>query len=251
LYVQVYLIELKKYYGTLCLITNEDKTIDHNSLAFLYDHDIKLMLVKNEGYDFGIWYKALQETNVEDFTELALINDSCFLFKNLELYFKWSAKQSFNFLGLVESLELDQLHLQYFFLIFKHQAIRYVKEYFDLKGIVSSYDRVIQEYELGLYTYLLSHGIKGVAQYPSKKYQAGTLNPLYFNFPKLLKDGFPLVKKKMLFHAFNNIEADFLKQRGYPYNSASLFHDIRGSLNTRLGSTLATMYEEYNSKRLL
>ena len=39
---------------------------------------------ENEGFDFGLWYHAFLKYNVDLYDKIALVNDSCILFKSLD-----------------------------------------------------------------------------------------------------------------------------------------------------------------------
>ena len=63
--------------------------LNSEELSYLHKNKFTLKLVSNEGYDFGMWYKALLEIKSEEFDRIALVNDSCVLFKSLTATFDW------------------------------------------------------------------------------------------------------------------------------------------------------------------
>lgn len=249
-YVRFYLCELKNFFDEVYLITNNDKNLEEENFSFLNKNQIKLKLVKNEGYDFGMWCKALQDINTRVYKEIALVNDSCILFRRLDSIFEWAAKQDSLYLGLVDSREGGQLHIQSYFLIFKNEAITFLQEYFKIKGLILDYSQVIKEYEIGLYGFLFKKGIKGVAKYPSNQYQKSGLNPLFFSYERLLGDGFPLVKKKMLFHTLSKGDENFLRRNGYSYDPVKLFSLIKYNLvnNSWSEKFSQIFYETFEAK---
>ena len=84
-YIQYYVKELKNYFTKVVFITNE-KSLSESSFSFLQTNKIEPFFVTNEGYDFGMWYKAMLKYDVEKYDRLNLVNDSCILFKHSSFF---------------------------------------------------------------------------------------------------------------------------------------------------------------------
>src|SRR5688572_28952256 len=80
-YVKVYVAELKKHFSDVVLIGQ--KELLQTDKEFLGNLGIQYRKEKNEGYDFGMWYKTLQTLPEKTYERIALVNDSCLFFKPL------------------------------------------------------------------------------------------------------------------------------------------------------------------------
>src|ERR1700741_958414 len=89
-YITVYLNELKKQFNEVVFLSSQP--VSEQDLKFLQDENIQFLVEKNEGFDFGLWYKAFQKININDYDRVALVNDSCILFKSLNELMAWSKK---------------------------------------------------------------------------------------------------------------------------------------------------------------
>src|SRR5579863_5292373 len=102
-YIHFYLTELKRHFSEVVFLTNQ-KDIHPDDLQFLGSLNIPYKLYKNEGFDFGMWYKAFQEYDVKNYDRIGLVNDSCLLFKKLDFFFEWLDKENPDYAGLTDSL---------------------------------------------------------------------------------------------------------------------------------------------------
>jgi lipopolysaccharide biosynthesis protein len=198
-YIKYYLEELSRHFETVVFITNTRQIIQ-DDVVYLKNKQIPLMLVENEGYDFGMWYKGLMAYPSENYDRIGLVNDSAILFKPLDTTFEWIDQTNFDFCGLVDSVDI-QYHIQSYFLIINKKAITPVLDYFKKTGFVDGYNQVILAYEIGLSTYLSAMGLKIGAMYNRRHATAGA-NPSFFLLPQLIKDGMPLIKKKIIFNTY-------------------------------------------------
>ena len=192
-YIRFYLENLLPHFSEIVFITNE-KSLDQTSLSFLKDKKIQLLYVTNEGYDFGMWYKALQKIDATQYKKIAFVNDSSILFTKLDKFIKWCDNNESDYLGISESNAVSK-HLQSYFLIVKNNAIPLVINYFNTVGILKNIKDVIVNYEIGLSTYLLSNGIKLNAYIKNENYP-GEFSPYYYFIYKYLEQGSPVIKKK-------------------------------------------------------
>jgi hypothetical protein len=210
-YIQYYVKELTRHFSRVIFITNE-RTLTPSSLNFLTTSGTELFFVANEGYDFGMWYKAMLKYDVEQFDRVGLVNDSCILFKPLDAYFNWLNTQDLDYAGMVDSIEFVY-HIQSFFLILNKKAIEPTLGFFKENGLHNDREDVIKTYELGLCQYMQQQGLKvGVWQ----KTQGA--NPSLYAAEKMIQNGYPLIKKKILFNSFSPIEYNIIKRHTLHHN---------------------------------
>lgn len=191
-YVRIYLIELKRQFSEVIFIANQ---ITLHDIEFLNKNKIQFIKTENEGYDFGMWYKALLTIDVSNYNRIGLVNDSCILFGSLDNYFQWLEKENPDFAGFTDSYLLGY-HIQSYFIVINKKAISCALEYFMKNGIRSDIDEVIKTYEVGLSKYLADAGMNCRAKYnvPEK----GEYNYALLQAKSLIKQGFPLIKKKII-----------------------------------------------------
>ncbi len=221
-YVKVYLLELKKHFTGVQLLGHDD--IGSEDQAFLKNQGILYRKEKNEGYDFGMWYKALKDLPVENYERIALVNDSCILFKPLEKFMKAMEQSGADFYGMSFS-EAVSWHLQSYFLILNKRAISTAIEYFQEQGIKSSLKEVISMYEIGLSSYLMKKGFKLSAFVDNKGY-SGEFSPYYYLLNYHLQQGIPLIKKKIIFISYRKDELFTLARMNFRMQPAYYRHVI-------------------------
>jgi lipopolysaccharide biosynthesis protein len=223
-FIQSYLLELKNHFNEVILISNE-KELQQEDLSFLKNNEIEWMPVKNEGYDFGMWHKAFSKFPVQEYDRVGLVNDSCILFKKLDKTFKVIDSSAWDYCGLMDSVQVEY-HIQSYFLIMNKVAVKLVNEYFSMHGMKSSIDDVIKIYEVGLTPYLQKRGLKVGAVYHYRDF--GTvLNPTFFKVIELIKAGFPLIKKKIIFGNYKQGEIRNLSSGGFRFNREFYLEFIR------------------------
>ena len=216
LYVQYYLNELSQYFDEVRLITNKRKSFE---LMNVLPAEIKIQYVANEGYDFGMFYKGFVEINPDDYSMIACINDSNLLLNKLDFLFKNAQTTSADFWGLIDSHESpwfsnhkDSYHIQSHFLVFNKAAILRLSDYFNQvnpeKLIIEKNKKqlrrqVIHESEIGISQYLIKNGMKSMSIFNSQKllnkYKADGQNATHSIYEELLQEGYPLLKKKILY----------------------------------------------------
>ena len=202
-FIKCYLIELKRHFNELVLLSNE-KILDKEDLDFLTVHGIEWMPVKNEGYDFGMWYKAFKEFPSLNYDRVALINDSCILFKPLTEVFTWVNTNNFDYCGLVSSNSIN-FHVQSYFIIINKNAIKSVYNYFMQHGLISDYKKVILTYEIGLSAHLKKQNLSVAAMFTSKK-DIAAQNPSFLVIDDFIREGMPMIKKKIIFRSYRKGE---------------------------------------------
>jgi len=202
-YIKFYLEELTNHFSEVILITNEKELLKKEK-EYLISNNMQLKMVLNEGYDFGMWFKAMKELDIETYDRIAFINDSCILFKKLDSVFDWIDKSNLDYCGLIDSLQVSY-HLQSFFIVLNKNAIPYVYEYFLQNGIKQNIKEVIMVYEIGLTSYLERNGIKAGALFSYRNHPF-YINPSISKVEELIKKGMPIIKKKIIFNNFRRDE---------------------------------------------
>lgn len=201
-YVQVYLKELKKHFTELILLGHSDLTT--SDLEFLRNLGVRYQKEKNEGYDFGLWYKALKAIDAQTYDRIALVNDSCILFKPLGPFMNALEQSKADVYGMTCS-EAISWHLQSYFLILNKKAIAPALAYFQQMGIRHNLQEVIRLYEIGLNRHLMEKGLTFAAFVDNKGYK-GEFSPYYHLLDHHLKQGIPLIKKKVIFSSYRKDE---------------------------------------------
>jgi lipopolysaccharide biosynthesis protein len=209
-YVRFYLEQLKPHFTRIIYITNERK-LNSDALEFLSKNGIESMTVANEGYDFGMWHKALNKLQSEQSTSLSeiyeyigLINDSCVLFKDLHSDFEKMNNSLAGYSGMIIS-ERYATHIQSFFLIIRGKAIDVMTNYFNMHGLVADYREVIQTYEIGLTQEMIRNDVSILSLYNNAN-RAHEKNPSFALVKELLEEGMPLIKKKIVFRNYRGLE---------------------------------------------
>lgn len=198
-----YIEELKNYFDEVIVLTNVKPK--HNKFKYL--------LLPNMGYDFGFFYRAIKNTDLSKYNFLALVNNSNILLPNTNLkhFFSWCNENDANFCGITDSFEISY-HIQSHLLIFKNEAIHLLMEFFDeldFEYIFSIKDKdklrnvIIHNIEIDLSTFMIGKGLK-----PSSWFKANDMTSKYnkpintnvhsFLWEELIKEGYPLMKKKIV-----------------------------------------------------
>jgi len=202
-YVKFYLEELEKYFSEIIFLTNE-KQLKETELNYLKQKNIALKFVSNQGFDFGMWYKAFKGYKPLDYDRVGLINDSCVLFKPLADVFKWIDNNNFDYCGLVSSKSVA-LHVQSYFIVINKNAIKPAYDYFMENGLISDYKKVIYIYEIGLSANLRKQGLKVAAMFTSKN-DIAAQNPSFLVIEEFIRGGMPMIKKKIIFRSYRKGE---------------------------------------------
>jgi len=251
-YVRSYICELSKSFDQVILVSNQRSI---QTSTFPDNQNVSIMFVKNEGYDFGMFYKAFKSIDPSEYHQIACINDSNILFNSLSEIFQWGSTQPADFWGLIDSNEapwfsshLNNYHIQSHFLVFNENAIKCLPAYFetlDTNAIFNEKDPkklrrlVIDQWEIGLSQFLLNKGLKSASFCTSKtllsKYKSKGKNITHSLHKELIKEGYPLLKKKIVLQKSWRTWLGFqepwekliIKHSTDDWNMPSLIHEIR------------------------
>lgn len=214
-FIRVYLDDLRVHFPSLVFITNNEKVLDEESRNWLAERQIRLMLVANEGYDFGMWHKAFTEIDTSEISELLLVNDSCIRFAPLAPLIAWCRQSGCNYAGLSDSNQ-HQRHIQSYFLLIRNRAVSDAIKYFRRIGVVTAgFEEVIRQYEIGLSQEMLRCGHR-IGAYFSVEQSSFDHNMCYLFPMPLVRAGMPMVKRKLLALTMPGVEFDYLSaQRKY------------------------------------
>ncbi|MES2762086.1 MAG: rhamnan synthesis F family protein [Bacteroidota bacterium] len=215
-YVRFYLENIIPYFSETIFITNE-KELDEDSRYFLNVNNISLLKVDNEGWDFGMWYKALAQMDTSQYQQIALVNDSCILFKQPTQFFEWLRRSDADVCSVTDSNAIGY-HLQSYFLVFNQKAIPQMVNYFKEHKLLKDVGDVIETYEVGLSKELLNKGLKLDACYSSKDYH-GEFSPTFYLAERLLRSGMPMIKKKIVFASYRKPELFTLARMNFNINA--------------------------------
>lgn len=229
-YMEVYLKELKKHFSEVVLFTSQ-KHLNQSSLDFLEEEGVVLKVEENQGFDFGMWYKAFHLYEVHSFDQVALVNDSCILFKSLDEFAAWASQDQADYKGMTFS-EAVSPHLQSYFLVLNKKATALLSEYFKKQGVLTNIHEVIKTYEIGLSAYFLSHGLQMSAYMDNNGYK-GEFSPYYYCIDHHLAQDIPLIKKKILFASYRQDELFTLARMNFNVSAKYYIKKIK-ELNTKL-----------------
>jgi len=230
-YLKSYLNELMLHFDKVVLISN-NKSLASPDIHFLHTRKIEWMPVKNEGYDYGMWWKAFNHYPVSQYERVGLINDSCVLFSSLNHVFNTINKSDWDYCGILDSMQIAY-HLQSYFIVINERAIAPVAAYFKKNGIKTEFNDVIRTYEVGLTQYLLKNNFKAGAVYSGSVCDRN-LNPSFFGIKKLIEQGFPVLKKKIIFGNYRKGEVRHLAWGGFDFCPYSYFRLIERCNSGRL-----------------
>jgi len=213
-YVITYLKELKRHNDEVLLMTNQRDI--GNETGYMDSLGIRVTMVENEGFDFGMWSKGLALVDTTQYKRITLANDSCILFKELDdIYAK---SERFAYYGAINSNEINY-HIQSFFLVINKRAISTVKEYFDSRGIIKSgvVQDVIHVYEVGLSQHMIQKGL-GVGSYVNcNDYRFRDANVMLLHSRDLL-DKLPFVKTKVTEGKYRPEEKSYMEHFGFDFD---------------------------------
>jgi len=215
-YIKFYLENLKSNFDDVILVTN-DRKINSSDVKFLDEIGVVIKKVKNEGGDFGMWYKCFTDDDIDLFgySKVGLVNDSCILFdhKGFKKLMKWVDSTKAKYCSITESNEISH-HLQSYFLVIKDEAIKKVYDYFKKNGIIKDRSKVINTYEIGLSTHLKKNDIQIESLFKNNT----SKNPTTIGYEKLIDNGIPIIKKKVLLNSFNDDEIKFLQLQNFNFS---------------------------------
>jgi lipopolysaccharide biosynthesis protein len=198
-------------------------------------------LEKNEGFDFGLWYKALQKRNLETYDQLLLVNDSCILFSSLDRFIAWSRQNEAEVNGMTMSDAIAP-HLQSYFLLIKNPAMAYTRSYFERHQVLPTIQEVITTYEVGLSIHWTSQGCK-LQSFVSNQIQGSEFSPYFSEVKWHLSQGLPLIKKKILYSTYRKDELFTLARMNFDIQVETYLNLIKTS-GSPLILSLATLMQE-------
>ena len=245
-YVKFYLSELIRHFSEVIFLTTE-KAMLPDDLKFLHSKNISYRLYKNEGFDFGMWYKAFLEFDMKNYDRVALVNDSCILFNKLDFYFDWLNKQEIDYSGLTDC-NLMSYHVQSYFIVINKRAISDTLQYFKSNGIITNIKGVIKIFEVGLTTYLVKSDMNVKVFFSFKDFSI-IGDPSWMQAKNLIKRGFPLVKKKIIIREYGDADWKGLILNGFdpvPSHYIRLIGKITGN-----PEYFDSIFEEFTPKMRL
>lgn len=197
------------------LLTNI-RTLSSETLEWCRDHQIQLVMLQNEGYDFGMWGKILASIQPHKLKRLWLLNDSVLFFRPvLKEFHTWAEEQTEQALSMADNQERFH-HMQSWCLYLKNEAIIKTWEHMERQGIIRHYKRVVQRLEIGLSRSLNKNQIPWKAYHHQRPGQPSHL----MNSAQMIRQQCGFIKRKLLENRFNSNEKNFLKRQGY----ASLYN---------------------------
>jgi lipopolysaccharide biosynthesis protein len=223
-YVHYYLKELNHHFDKIIFISNIKNCNVENSVYF-----------KNNSGDLIQHGQYLLDNDITKYDEIALINDSCVLFKPLDIFFKWKQYAYGNVLGFTDSYEYltrddithliedksiskdtankweqnlnkNNHHIQSYFLYFDKKSIKYLKAFFDLNlydlsANIESKEHILKQSidgEIGLSRFLNNNGL--MTQSLFRQPYFNSTNIMYENYKELIEMGMPMIKRKIIGH---------------------------------------------------
>jgi hypothetical protein len=217
-YVQIYANELTKYFDEVVIYTNE-RILEETPL--LLNSEVRIEFEKNEGYDFGLFYKFFTSISQDDYSQIACVNDSNVLIGELKDVFQWAESKELDFWGLVDSNQKppfstheNNYHIQSHFMVFEDKAIDRLHEFFntlDIESLFSEKDskvlrkKIIDCWEIGLSQFLIKEGLKTGSYIDSELFveihgRGKEKNVTYDLYKELISNGYPCIKKKIILH---------------------------------------------------
>ncbi|MBL7932743.1 MAG: hypothetical protein JNL60_12615 [Bacteroidia bacterium] len=224
-YVHVYLKELKRQFEDVYFLTSKEK-LHETDESVLKRNNIHILHLQNKGFDFGLWYQALQKIDVNAHNSLALVNDSCVLFKSLDGFMNWAERDLSDIKGMTRS-EAIFPHLQSYFLLLNKKAIPYLLSYFNEHKLLKDISDVIQIYEVGLSRFWYEKGLT-ISSYLDNDGYTGEFSPYYFCVEEHIKKGIPLIKKKIIYCSYRRDELHTLARMNFNIDRGHYFSLLSG-----------------------
>lgn len=213
--VQLYVNELSGHFDKVYFLSNNEM---NSSQTHFFNENVIPEFDKNEGYDFGRIYSFLKKLNLNDYEQLALVNDSNILLSPLNKVMEWANISKLDFWGIIDSHEKPWFskhkncyHIQSHFIVFNQKAIKELPSYFAsvyMDSIFTEKDnkelrrRVINDWEIGLSQFMIAKRMKFGTYKEShhffQKHGSGKpKNVTHKLYHELIGDNYPLLKKKI------------------------------------------------------
>lgn len=215
-YVQIFVNELSNYFDEIRFLTNNKNRGTQNCF---FNENVFPQYDKNQGYDFGRIYNYLHKLNLDDYTQIACVNDSNILLGKLDKFIAWGNSSHFDSWGIIDSYEkpwfsnhANNYHIQSHFIVFNRKAIKKLPAFFeslDMDVIFNEKDTaklrraVINDWEIGLTQFFIKNGLCCGSYIDSNKYLQKyrlrkPINVSHKLYYKLIKNGYPFIKKKVI-----------------------------------------------------
>lgn len=215
-YVRIYVNELSNHFDEvrfLCnnkSLENQGDSLNENVL-FCYD--------KNQGYDFGRIYQYLGQLDLDNYSQVACVNDSNILIGKLDTVMHWGNSSDVDFWGIIDSYEKpwfseheNNYHIQSHFMVFNRKALKKLPDFFDSLDIKSIFEeedilklrrKVINDWEIGLTQFFMKQKLNCKSYFDSRKYyqnrrKKNHINVAHKKYYTLIEDGYPLIKRKVI-----------------------------------------------------
>ena len=206
-YVVLYLESLKKsvdkiiFVSDCILSADELKKIDHLVFATICE--------EHGEYDFGSYKRGFffAKNSLENYDELVILNDSCYLTSSLEAVFKeMTTRRAYDFWGLTLNQDCHPEHVQSYFLVFTKKVFTsdVFLKFFDSVKKEKNKASIILNYEIGLTIKLVEAGYKKDA-FIKKAFQYNPTCSEDF-FSELIPAGFPLIMIELLLKNPNSVK---------------------------------------------
>lgn len=180
----------------------------HAASAFTFDDGLRglcrgVFVRENKGFDFGAWAHLAQTVDLGEALErVVLVNDSILgpldgaQFGAMVEAIRHSPA---DVLGLTRSMAVRS-HLQSFFLVFQHEALRRGVFGSTMQAIrnFQTKEAVIDVYETHLTRHMESLGMRCASVFPMLSQDPHSSNDTYFRWDELIRHGFPYVKISLL-----------------------------------------------------
>ncbi len=158
----------------------------------------------NVGFDFAAWAHlySLCAGQALHWTRLFLVNDSIVGPLNgadFDRLMERVRRSGADVVGLTES-QLPLRHVQSFFLVFNHTALRHpaLRQVFERMLSLPSKGQVIDVYETRLTHVLTEHGLRCESLFPPLSDDPYSSNDTSFRWAQLIQAGFPYIKTSIL-----------------------------------------------------
>ena len=203
-YVILYLKALKQVSSEVIFVS--DCNLPEVELRKLSEICIIKIATKHGEYDFGSWKRGLsaakEKLNIDNYDEIVLANDSCYLLSPLTAIFTEMEKRNpVDFWGIAQSKQQGSEHLHSYFMVFSKKV--FLSEIFNnfFENYVTKQDRslVIKNCEIGL-TKILSQNGFTKDSFIKKILPSDAIGRSVFT--NLIPHGFPFVKAKLFRNGF-------------------------------------------------
>jgi lipopolysaccharide biosynthesis protein len=197
-YVIFYLEGLKKVCDEIIFVSDCNLTSEQtNKISHLCSN---IIFERHGEYDFGSYKRGIIsiENRLNEFDELLIANDSCYLVNSLEPVFEQMNQKNCDFWGLTQSKERNDIYyVGSYFINFKKNVFssNVFLDFFKSITKLNSKDDIIGNYEVGLTRLLLKN------RFNSESFiRKADVMPLMssLSFKLIKNNGFPFIKIALL-----------------------------------------------------